>query len=130
MTTAQLAKLGFKMGMSGWVRNLPAELAAALPLPSEMPTYCPDLIVAFVRTRADVAPALAELLPWHERGKLLWFAYPKRSGSIRTDISRDHGWEPMREPDLLPVMQVALDATWSALRFRHRSEIRRLTRRF
>jgi hypothetical protein len=30
MTTAQLAKLGFKMGMSGWVRNRPAELAAAL----------------------------------------------------------------------------------------------------
>jgi hypothetical protein len=30
---------------------------------------------------------------------------------------------------LLPVTQVALDDTWSALRFRFRDEIRKLTRK-
>jgi hypothetical protein len=34
------------------------------------------------------------------------------------------------ERDLLPVTQVAIDETWSALRFRRRREIAKLTRKF
>ena len=26
----------------------------------------------------------------------LWFAYPKLAGTIRTDVNRDTGWEPLR----------------------------------
>ena len=64
------------------------------------------------------------------RGKKLWFAYPKKTGAIQTDITRDHGWAPLAAADLLPVTQVAIDATWSALRFRYRDEIPTLTRKF
>ena len=35
----------------------------------------------------------------------------------------------MQLHDLLPVSQVAMDATWTALRFRYRSEIRGLARK-
>jgi hypothetical protein len=58
----------------------------------------------------------------------LWLAYPKKSGPSRTDIRRDHGFEPLLARDFLPVAQVALDDTWSALRFRRRGEIKKLTR--
>ena len=47
----------------------------------------------------------------------------------RTDLTRDRGWEPMAAHDLLAVTQVAVDETWSALRFRRRREIPVLTRR-
>lgn len=49
---------------------------------------------------------------------LLWIAYPKRSGAIRSDMTRDNGWEVVFAAGYDPVMQIAVDADWSALRFR------------
>lgn len=46
---------------------------------------------------------------------LLWVAYPKGN---RTDINRDTLWPILAEHGLRPIGQVALDDTWSALRFR------------
>ena len=46
---------------------------------------------------------------------LLWVAYPKGN---RTDINRDTLWPILAEHGLRPIAQVALDDTWSALRFR------------
>lgn len=89
----------------------------------------PELVLAFVRSTAEVGPRLAEALPLYRRGGKLWFAYPKKTGAIRTDITRDHGWEPLAEADLIGVTQIAIDDTWSALRFRFRDEIKTLTRR-
>jgi hypothetical protein len=48
----------------------------------------------------------------------LWIAYPKRTSAIATDLSRDHGWEPIIDDGFDAVSQVSLDDTWSALRFR------------
>ncbi|MDA2809969.1 hypothetical protein O4J56_04910 [Nocardiopsis sp. RSe5-2] len=76
-----------------------------------------DGIHVFVRDRADVEAKVPPLLP-HVRGGLLWVCYPKRSGGIPTDISRDHGWEALGAAAWDAVAQVAVDADWSALRFR------------
>lgn len=57
-------------------------------------------------------------------------AYPKKSSSIKTDIDRDHGWEPFRPLDLHAVTQISISPTWSALRFRYRDEIKSFTRKF
>jgi uncharacterized protein YbdZ (MbtH family) len=48
----------------------------------------------------------------------MWVSYPKKSSKVKTDISRDAGWEIMAENSLRPVTQVSIDKTWSALRFR------------
>jgi len=71
----------------------------------------------------------ARALDLYGVGGRLWFAYPKKTGPVRTDLDRDHGWEPLTQAGLLPVTQVPLDATWSALRFRLREEIPTLTRK-
>lgn len=52
---------------------------------------------------------------------LFWIAYPKKTGSIKTDMTRDNGWDSVFAKGYDPVMQVAIDKDWSALRFR-RSE--------
>jgi hypothetical protein len=44
-----------------------------------------------------------------------WVAYPKGN---RTDINRDTIWAILAEHGMRPVTQVAIDETWSALRFR------------
>jgi hypothetical protein len=49
---------------------------------------------------------------------LLWISYPKRSSKVKTDISRDTGWDVIAQAGLRPIMQVSVDETWSALRFR------------
>lgn len=49
---------------------------------------------------------------------VFWVAYPKKSGSIKSDITRDHGWDAVMGAGYDPVTQVAIDDEWSALRFR------------
>jgi len=49
---------------------------------------------------------------------LLWICYPKKTGTISSDLSRDIIWELTRGSGLHPVTQIAIDETWSALRFR------------
>jgi hypothetical protein len=46
---------------------------------------------------------------------VLWFAYPKGG---RADINRDTLWPLVATHGLRPITQVAIDDTWSALRFR------------
>jgi hypothetical protein len=108
MPKSPLDKLGFKPGMTGWAVGRPDALADLVALPAgDAPAGPPDVTVAFVRSAADVAPALARVLPHYADGRALWFAYPKKTGAIRTDITRDRGWEPMAAHDLLAVTQVA-----------------------
>jgi hypothetical protein len=77
--------------------------------------------LVFVSSRADVArhaQALAHAAA--EASGLAWGAYPKKSSGIDTDITRDRGWHALHEAGLRPVRQIAIDETWSALRFRRK----------
>ena len=69
---------------------------------------------------AALEKGLRSLLDQHgnalTRPAYLWIAYPKGG---RADINRDSLWPVVAERiGMRPVTQVALDETWSALRFR------------
>ena len=85
--------------------------------------------LVFVTQQAEVAqlaPALDRLLPGDA---LLWMAYPKQSSRRwQTDLIRDRGWTALGQHGWEPVRQVAIDADWSALRFRRIAYIKRFTR--
>lgn len=121
-----LDKLGYKPRTAALAQQVPAELAERLA--GLTPGQHPLFLLAFVRSRAELA-ASTELATAYKRGGHLWIAYPKKSGSIRSDLSRDAGWEPIAALGLLAVTQVAIDSDWSALRFRYRDEIKVLKRR-
>ncbi|EYD77131.1 hypothetical protein Rumeso_01243 [Rubellimicrobium mesophilum DSM 19309] len=129
MNSKLLSKLGWKPGRTMLAMGRPETLMHFEPFPSAPETGPVDLLLGFAARSVDVAVLLDALLPRYARSNRLWLAYPKRSGAIRSDLSRDAGWEALVPHDLLPVTQVALDATWSALRFRYRDEIRTLTRK-
>jgi hypothetical protein len=62
---------------------------------------------------------------------LLWLAYPKGSSKKYTcDFNRDTGWDILGKLGFEPVRQVAIDADWSALRFRSVAHIKKMTRSF
>ena len=128
MAKTVIERLGWAADRPALVIGRPQGLAALPDLPAAGAGPA-GFILAFVGTVAAVAPAAALALPCYpvQDGRL-WFAYPKRSGPVRTDITRDRGWEALVEAGFLGVAQVAIDETWSALRFRRREEIPRLTR--
>jgi hypothetical protein len=120
-------KMGYRGGMAGLLDGLPGELQ---PLFAAVEAGAPPVWIAGVcRDAAGVREAAGRLLPLHREGGHLWLLYPKASGGIATDITRDRGWDPVLGAGFLPVAQVAVDADWSALRFRRREEIRAITRK-
>lgn len=123
-------KLGYRAGTPALVWRLPDGLRDALAglTPADVGAT-PAFRIAFVRSRAELAEAAAAVAAAHRPGDHLWLCYPKKGGRLKTDVTRDVGWEPVHALDLLGVAQVALDDTWSALRFRRREEIRTITRR-
>lgn len=59
-----------------------------------------------------------------------WIAYPKGASGIKSDLNRDQGWEPLAAAGYEPVTMVAIDATWSAVRYRPVGDIKDRTRSF
>lgn len=127
MARSLLQRLGYRSGTPSAVIDRPDGIAGLEEL-SCAPEAQAAFVLAFVADAAAIARIAPELSARYVLGGHLWLAYPKKSGAIRTDISRDQGFEPLMERGFLPVAQVAIDETWSALRFRRRAEIRKLTR--
>jgi hypothetical protein len=128
-------KLQVKAGQSIGVMNAPEGYAAKLePLPDGATvttangTY--DAVHLFVYSKADADKWIPQAIEAVKPGGMLWIAYPKKSGSIKTDITRDVGWEALKAADWHGVTQLSMDATWSFLRMRPRSEIKVMTRKF
>ena len=77
-----------------------------------------EVAIVFVRDRAAleaVWPAVGATL---RPSTVLWLCYPKRGHGVATDLTRDHGWAPVHASGYDPVTQIAIDDTWSALRWR------------
>jgi hypothetical protein len=49
----------------------------------------------------------------------LWIAYPKGASKTQTDLTRDAGWDAVRDEDLRWLSLVAIDERWSAFSLRH-----------
>ncbi len=45
-------------------------------------------------------------------------------GHIETNVNRDTGWDVMADAGWRPVTQIAIDDTWSALRFRPAADVK------
>ncbi len=86
-------------------------------------------VVAFVRTPAEVAERAPKAAAALSEDGILWVAYPKKSSTrYRSELGRDDSWQPLGDAGMEPVRQVAIDADWSALRFRRAEHISRLQR--
>jgi hypothetical protein len=73
-----------------------------------------DWIQIFVKKKAELdkpAPKAAKAL---KADSLLWISFPKGTSKIQTDLTRDKGWEVVRDLDLKWMTLVSVDETWSA----------------
>ncbi len=88
-----------------------------------------DFAVAFV-TRQQEVDDFAKIAGRKAQGDaILWFAYPKgTSKKYRCEFNRDNGWKAVGAAGFEPVRMVAIDADWTALRFRRAEYIKSMKR--
>jgi hypothetical protein len=85
--------------------------------------------LAFVTTSDGVASAVNKLVKAAEGDALLWMVYPKTTSKrYQCEFNRDSGWASLGAAGYEPVRQVAIDADWSALRFRKAEFIKTMAR--
>jgi hypothetical protein len=81
--------------------------------------------LAFVTKQAEVTALTKQLVAKASGDALLWFAYPKgTSKKYQCEFNRDTGWDALKAAGFETVRAVAIDADWSALRFRRVEFIR------
>jgi hypothetical protein len=83
-----------------------------------------DVVLVFVRNAADVDKHAAVIRSAKPRA-MLWLAYPKGGKKSGTDLNRDILWELMQRFGLAGTTLVAVDETWSAMRFRPTDQVGR-----
>lgn len=122
-------KLAIKAGQRVALVNAPAANSAVLSGLRSAATVAEDVagaagVVLFVADTGELARYWPGVASAARDDAVLWIAYPKRTSSMPTDLSRDRGWEPVIDAGLDAVSQVSLDDTWSALRFRRDPALR------
>jgi hypothetical protein len=110
-------KLLLKPGGRFWVSGSGrASLLGPLPDGASPVASPADADVALVvESAADVRSALAGHAADLAKPTAVWVLYPKGN---RADVNRDSLWPLLSERGFRPITQVAVDDTWSALRFR------------
>ncbi len=78
-----------------------------------------DWILVFAADRAALESRLTEAAAALESPGTLWVAYPKGTSNAQADLTRDQGWDAVRDTDLMWLALISIDATWSAFSFRH-----------
>ncbi|PZR38641.1 MAG: hypothetical protein DI538_09060 [Azospira oryzae] len=74
--------------------------------------------LVFINNHKEYLDFLNKQLKYIEPDSVLWFAYPKGTSKVKTDINRDTIRITGEEFAITTVTAVSIDATWSALRFR------------
>jgi len=74
--------------------------------------------LVFINDQAMYLDFLNHGLQNIEYDSVLWFAYPKGTSKVKTDINRDTIRETGKAFGITTVTAISIDETWSALRFR------------
>lgn len=74
--------------------------------------------LVFVNNKTEYLDFLKNKLSSTEPDSVLWFAYPKVTSKIKTDINRDIIRVTGEEFGITTVSAISINEIWSALRFR------------
>jgi hypothetical protein len=128
--TPLVRKLGFKPGMRAHYAAAPGGFAA---LVGELPdgvrvlaraTPGLDLVVLFVRSRAELERRLGVLHAKLLQDGMIWVAWPKRASNVATDMTEDVVRDVALPRGLVDVKVCAIDETWSGLKLVIRRDLR------
>jgi hypothetical protein len=125
--TPQLKKLGIVPGArwsiagapDGWSFETPPDATAEVPAGTPA-----DVIIAFARSAAEIAPALLRYERAIHPSGALWIAWPRKAGGHASDITDNVVRDAALARELVDVKVAAIDADWSGLKLVWRKESR------
>ena len=119
-------KLHLKPGMRLAVVNAPEGCARTLGrMPAGVvrePSLRDGLDVAlmFVHSKKELKSRWPKATASIKGDGALWVAYPKKSSGVDSDLTMSADWGVSKNSAWQPVASIAVDDTWSAVRFRQR----------
>ncbi|UII34246.1 YdeI/OmpD-associated family protein [Fulvivirga ulvae] len=119
-----IKKLKYQQNAKALIFDLPDEVIIDIPHDSQVTASGYEFIIVFVRKQEDLAFRIPPSLAASDYNSTFWVAYPKKSSSIKTDISRDKGWDVFTTIGYRPVSQISINDTWSALRFKPAEKVK------
>ena len=124
--TPQLKKLGIVAGRTwdvegrpaGWTFEEEPDTAAAAP------TGPVDVVVAFVRSAAEIVPAYERLERRIRPAGAIWIAWPRKAAGYISDVDENAIRDAALARGLVDVKVAAIDTDWSGLKLVWRREMR------
>ncbi len=77
-----------------------------------------DWILCFAADRAALEAQLPAAAAALDSPGTLWIAYPKGSSKRQSDLTRDRGWDSLKDQDLMWLSLISIDDAWSAFSLR------------
>lgn len=112
----------FKFKNNGVVINAPENLETQLVKLDFTTSFDKKIkstnTLVFINNNKEYLEFLNKQLKNVEPDSVLWFAYPKGTSKIKTDINRDTIRTTGEAYGITTVTAISIDDTWSALRFR------------
>lgn len=84
-----------------------------------------DVVMLFARDRAELERSLRQAMEAVRGGGVFWIAWEKKARRGPDDLNRDSLWAAVQPSGWGPVTNVAIDAMWSALRFKPEIAVKR-----
>jgi hypothetical protein len=133
-----LKKLNFKEGSEVFIKNFPADLQLFKnDLFASSKAVFEDLnasenisfTLVFATKQNEIDTIALQIAERVKGDAMVWFVYPKgTSKRYKCEFNRDTGWTEMGKCGFETVRMVAIDADWSALRFRREIFVKKMTR--
>jgi hypothetical protein len=117
-------KMKLKSGQRIAILNAPKGYTKELsPLPSGVELVEQlqgkfDWVQVFVQNRNDLEKLAPRAVRALKPESLLWISFPKGASKIQTDLTRDQGWDTLRQADLKWINLISINETWSAFSMR------------
>lgn len=125
MNEALLKKLRYRSGPAA-VWNAPEGLDLGIESVPEGNAGKVEFAFLFAKNAEDVRAWLPKVTELLAEDAVFWIGFPKQSGKVKSDINRDSLFKLVEGlSEYRPVSNVAIDDTWSALRFRHRDKVKK-----
>ncbi|GAA3399884.1 hypothetical protein ACFFNY_17710 [Paenibacillus hodogayensis] len=117
---ALLKKLRYKSGPAS-VLNAPVGYSLGIGTEADSPLV---FLLLYVHNAEEANEWLPRTVPALAEDAVFWIAYPKQSSKVKTDLNRDSLWLLVQNrTSYRAVSNVAIDETWSAVRFRHADKV-------
>ena len=117
-----LERLQVKRGRRLHAVGVPGGLLHLLAdAPQAVSAEVADVLLLFLRDRAELDRIAPPLLAGSRRDAIVWLAYPKLSSRLAADLHRDVIRDWSDGVGCETVAAIAMDADWSALRLKKRS---------